>query len=76
VRFLVERRGAAVNQRDRGRGWTPLLRCAHVAHHTHAPFLAVFEYLLAAGADPGLAGAGLPDPATARTVQSVKRLYY
>ncbi|KAK9822714.1 hypothetical protein WJX81_007292 [Elliptochloris bilobata] len=64
VRFLVERRGAAVNQRDRVRGWTPLLRCAHMAHHTHAPFLGVFSYLLAAGADPALTGAGLSDPTT------------
>ena len=66
VRFLVERRGVAVNQRDRIRGWTPLLRCAHMAHHTHAPFLDTFAYLLSAGADPTLAGAGLPDPATVR----------
>ena len=68
VRFLVERRGAAVNQRDRVRGWTPLLRCAHMAHHTHAPFLDTFAYLLSAGADPTLAGAGLPDPATVRAL--------
>ena len=64
MRFLVERRGAAVNQRDSARGWTPLLRCAHMAHHTHAPCLDVFAYLLAAGADPALAGAGLSDPVT------------
>lgn len=51
VRFLVEQRGARVNQRDVGRGWTPLHRCANMAHHTHAPFLAVFEYLLQRGAD-------------------------
>ena len=54
VRFLVEQRGARVNQRDAARGWTPLHRCANVAHHTHAPFLAVFEYLLQRGADAAL----------------------
>ena len=57
-----------MNQRDAARGWTPLLRCAHVAHHAHAPFLGVFAYLLAAGADPALTGAGLSDPVTVRPV--------
>ena len=67
VRFLVEQRGAEVNQRDRGRGWTPLYRAARMAHHTHAPYLAVFEYLLQHGADAGLVTtAGWPDPATVR----------
>lgn len=35
----VEQRGAAVNQRDAGRGWTPLMRCARVAHYKNAPHL-------------------------------------
>ena len=52
VKFLVERRGVEVNQRDAARGWTPLHRCARVAHYHHAPFLGTFEYLLSAGADP------------------------
>lgn len=55
----MEERGAPVNQRDTGRGWTPLHRCARMAHHTHAPYLAIFEYLLQAGADAGI----LTDPA-------------
>ena len=54
VRFLVEQRDAEVNQRDRSKGWTPLHRAARMAHHTHAPYLAVFEYLLVHGADAGL----------------------
>ncbi len=67
VRFLVEQRGAEVNQRDRGRGWTPLHRAARMAHHTHAPYLAVFEYLLQHGADAGLLTTiGWPDLDTVR----------
>lgn len=31
----------AVNQRDASRGWTPLMRCARMAHYKHAPFLRV-----------------------------------
>ncbi len=31
----------AVNQRDASRGWTPLMRCARMAHYKHAPFLQV-----------------------------------
>ena len=50
----MEQRGARVSQRDVTRGWTPLHRCANMAHHTHAPFLAVFEYLLQRGADPAV----------------------
>ncbi len=65
VRFLVEERGAEVNQADLGRGWTPLHRCAQVAHQVDAPHLAVFEYLLQRGADPGLCTrADWPDPLT------------
>jgi hypothetical protein len=54
VKFLIGARGAAVNGRDTRPhgGWTPLHRAAVVAHHTHVPGLAVFEALLAAGADP------------------------
>ena len=67
VRFLIESRGAEVNQRDRAKGWTPLHRAARMAHHTHAPYLAVFEYLLRGGADAGLlTTVGWPDPATVR----------
>ena len=54
VRFLVEQRGARVNQRDVSRGWTPLHRCANMAHHTHASFLATFEYLLQRGGDAAI----------------------
>ena len=56
VRFLVEQRSAEVNQQDLKRGWTPLMRVAHMAHHTELPFLAIFEYLLQQGADPGIIG--------------------
>ena len=51
VKFLVEQRGAPVNQKDLGQGWTPLHRCAQMAHHTHAPYMEIFEYLLQNGAD-------------------------
>lgn len=64
VRFLVEQRGVAVNQRCTATGATPLHRCAAVAHYKHAPFLEIFYYLLAAGADPELRtydGAGVID---------------
>ena len=37
----MEQRGVEVNQRDAGRGWTPLMRCARVAHYRHAPYLQV-----------------------------------
>ena len=56
VRFLVERRRVEVNQHDLRWGWTPLMRCAHMAHHTNMPYLAVFEYLLQQGADASLTG--------------------
>ncbi|EFN51391.1 hypothetical protein CHLNCDRAFT_141012 [Chlorella variabilis] len=39
ARFLVEQRGVEVNQRDSGRGWTPLMRCARMAHYKNAPYL-------------------------------------
>jgi hypothetical protein len=54
VRFLLASKRVPVNQRDRRPlgGWTPLHRAAVVAHHTHVPGLAVFDALLAAGADP------------------------
>lgn len=54
VKFLVEQRNVKINQRDITRGWTPLHRCAHVAHYTHAPFMDIFEYLMSKGADPNL----------------------
>lgn len=54
ARLLLDRRGAEVNQRDAGTGWTPLHRCARVAHYRHGPFLELFELLLQAGADPDL----------------------
>ena len=41
VKFLIEQRGVEVNQRDATHGWTPLHRCARVAHYRHAPFLQV-----------------------------------
>lgn len=69
VRFLVEERGAAVNQRDLSRGWTPLHRCAHMAHHTHAPFLATFKYLLEQGADANILSAEGPQSKPVSAVQ-------
>ena len=38
-RVQVEQRGVEVNQRDSGRGWTPLMRCARMAHYKNAPYL-------------------------------------
>ena len=54
VKFLVETRGAHVNQQTAKTGWTPLHHCARMAHYSHAPYLQVFQYLLEQGADPGL----------------------
>jgi ankyrin repeat protein len=54
VKYLVEQRQVPVNQRDRTKGWTPLHRCAYVAHYHHAPYFDIFEYLLSVGADPSL----------------------
>lgn len=54
VKFLVEQRGANVNQQDCKQGWTPLHRCARMAHHCHAPFLHIFQYLLDHGANAEL----------------------
>lgn len=54
VQFLVEQRGANVNQQDCQQGWTPLHRCARMAHHRHAPFLHIFQYLLDNGANAEL----------------------
>ncbi len=56
VKFLVEQRKVEVNQLDLKRGWTPLMRVAHMAHHTTLPYMAVFEYLLQQGADPSIEG--------------------
>lgn len=56
VKFLVEKRQVEVNQQDHRWGWTPLHRCAHMAHHTSEPYMAVFEYLLQQGADASLLG--------------------
>lgn len=61
VKFLVEQRGVEVNQRDLNRGWTPLQRCANMAHHRHAPYLEIFEYLLQQGADASLLSNGDED---------------
>ncbi|EIE26124.1 hypothetical protein COCSUDRAFT_61118 [Coccomyxa subellipsoidea C-169] len=69
VRFLVEQRGASVNQGDLGRGWTPLHRCAHMAHYTHAPFLATFEYLLMQGADASILSSAGPQSKPLSAVQ-------
>ena len=68
VKFLIDQRGVPVNQRCRATGWTPLHRCAFIAHYKHAPFLQIFEYLLSHGADPELKTLGdrhRPQPATA-----------
>ncbi|KAK3285913.1 hypothetical protein CYMTET_6496 [Cymbomonas tetramitiformis] len=54
VKYLLEELGAEVNQRDRARGWTPLHRCAHMAHVTEKPYLEIFEYLLQQGADANI----------------------
>ena len=54
ARFLLEKRGAEVNQKDVSKGWTPLHRCARMAHYTNAPYLELFEYLLSKGADGSL----------------------
>eukprot|EP00884_Botryococcus_braunii_P004606 jgi/Botrbrau1/14146/Bobra.182_3s0087.1 len=54
AKFLVEERGAEVNQQEMERGWTPLHHCAYMAHHPEAPYLALFEYLLQKGADPSI----------------------
>ena len=68
----MEQRGAEVNQRDRSKGWTPLHRAARMAHHTHVPYLAVFEYLLAKGADASLlTTVGWHDPTTVSLGPSV-----
>ena len=56
VRFLVEHRQVEINQHDLRWGWTPLMRCAHMAHHTNMPYLALFEHLLQQGADASLTG--------------------
>ncbi len=65
----MEQRGAWVNQGDLGRGWTPLHRCAHMAHHTHAPFLATFEYLLMQGADASILSSAGPQSKPLSAVQ-------
>ena len=54
VRFLIEHRGARVNQQSASTRQTPLHNCARMAHNTHTPFLQIFEYLLAKGADASL----------------------
>lgn len=54
VKFLVEECNAEVNQQDSELGWTPLHRCARMAHVTQRPYLAIFEYLLSNGADPNI----------------------
>ena len=54
VKFLVEQRNVAVNQRCKSTGWTPLHRCAYVAHYRNGNFIELFDYLLVCGADPSL----------------------
>jgi ankyrin repeat protein len=54
VQYLVEQRGAEVNQHDRASGATPLHRAARLAHDTSRPYMRIFEYLLEHGADPAL----------------------
>lgn len=62
VKFLVEERGVEINQQDITKGWTPLMRCARMAHYTTSPYLAVFEYLLTKGADASImTDFGFPD---------------
>ena len=39
VRFLIEERGSEVNQRAQKTGWTPLMRCAQMAHYTNQPYM-------------------------------------
>ena len=56
VKFLVEQRNVEINQLDHRAGWTPLMRVAHMAHHTELPYLATFEYLLQQGADASILG--------------------
>ncbi len=56
VKFLVEQRDVEINQLDHRAGWTPLMRVAHMAHHTELPYLATFEYLLQQGADASILG--------------------
>lgn len=65
ARWLLEERRVPVNQRERAGGWTPLLRCARVAHYRHGAFLDLFELLLRHGADPSLATDPLPPDAAA-----------
>ncbi|KAL4855434.1 hypothetical protein ACK3TF_003975 [Chlorella vulgaris] len=62
AKFLIEKRHVEVNQIDSGRGWTPLVRCARMAHYKNAPYLELFEYLLQQGADPSILSYPSPDP--------------
>ena len=63
----IEQRVVEVNQQDCGRGWTPLMRCARMAHYKHAPFLQVRKVpaglpllqLLPLARQPVLGGIGL-----------------
>ena len=50
----MERKGARVNQQDRALGWTPLHRCARLAHCRARPYLELFDYLLSVGADANI----------------------
>ena len=43
-----------MNQQDRERGWTPLHRCARMAHSRAEPYLEIFELLLRHGADASI----------------------
>ena len=48
VRFLIEERGAEVNQRVQKTRWTPLMRCAQMAHYTNPPYMQANPWKVAA----------------------------
>ena len=54
VRHLLENLLVPVNHQSLNGQWTPLHRCARMVHYKHAPYFAIFELLLAHGADPDL----------------------
>jgi len=51
VQWLVDKQMVLINQQDRSLGWTPLHRCARMAHSRSRPWLEVFEFLLSRGGD-------------------------
>jgi hypothetical protein len=54
VRHLLKDLRVPVNHQSLNGHWTPLHRCARMIHYKHAPYFAIFELLLAQGADPDL----------------------